>query len=362
MSQTTSSTNVTLSDVAKRAGVSQSTVSRVLNRHPRISSQTSQRVFKVVEKLGYDAQAIERKAQARATRKKTRTINIETLLCPLPEQRNMMALTHFSKMIEGIENHLSTVDLAINHISSWTVSEPDSHPKNKRVIDQLHKADGILMMGNPSESLIATIQRINEKNVLLGPCSMDLKINTVTSDEIHGGQMAAKYFLDRGFTDIGFLMGSQAVRTWQENRHGAKIQTDITLGEGHFHCRYARNTDTPEVARAFEDWILSGQCPRAVILPYVESFLAIELVLTKHHLKCPEDFSLIAFGDNRVESYHIKPTVLRTHPYLTGHKGSERIVQMILDRNIAAQPHRVLIPMEILEGNSVLAQSQVESG
>jgi DNA-binding LacI/PurR family transcriptional regulator len=315
-------------------------------------------VFTVVQKLGYDAQAIERKAQARATRKKARTIKIETLLCPLPEQVNMMALTHFNRMIEGIENHLATVDHAINHISTWSVREPDSHPMNKRILDQLHKADGILMMGNPSEDLIAKVHRINRKTVLLGPCSMDLKINTVTSDEIHGGQMAAKYFLDRGFKDIGFLMGSDTVRTWQENRHGAKIQTDITLGEGHFHCRYARNTDTPEVARAFEDWILSGKCPSAVILPYVESFLAIELVLTKHNLKCPEDFSLIAFGDNRVESYHIKPTVLKTHPYHTGHKGSERIVQLILDKQISPEPHRVLIPMEILEGNSVITDGK----
>jgi DNA-binding LacI/PurR family transcriptional regulator len=80
--------------------------------------------------------------------------------------------------------------------------------------------------------------------------------------------------------------------------------------------------------------------------------------LTKHNLKCPEDFSLIAFGDNRVESYHIKPTVLKTHPYHTGHKGSERIVQLILDKQISPEPHRVLIPMEILEGNSVITDGK----
>ena len=361
MSQTTS-TNVTISDVAKRAGVSQSTVSRVLNKHPRISPQTSKRVNRIVEKLGYDAEAIKRKAQARASRKKSQTINIETLLCPLPEQSDMMALPHFSKIIEGIESHLATIDHAVNHISTWTVKESDTHPKNKRIVDQLHKADGIIMMGNQSRELITMVHQINPKFVLLGPCDMDLKINTVTSDEIHGGQMAAKYFIDMGFTDIGHLIGSKNVRTWQENKHGAKIQTDMMLGEGHFHCRYAKNTDTPEVARAFEQWILSGECPKAVILPYVESFLAIELVLSRHQLKCPQDISLIAFGDFRMESYHIKPTILKTHPYLTGHKGSERLLQLILDKTICQDPHRVIIPMEILEGNSVLSRQQDGSG
>ncbi|MAX24734.1 MAG: hypothetical protein CMJ19_09550 [Phycisphaeraceae bacterium] len=361
MAQTPTS-NVTLSDVAKRAGVSQSTVSRVLNKHPRISERTSKRVFTVVQKLGYDAQAIERKAQARASRKKAKTIHIETLLCPLPEQANMMALTHFSKMIEGIENHLAATDIAINRISTWSVREPDSHPINKRILDQLHKADGILMMGNPSEALIAKVNQINNNMVLLGPCHMDLPINIVTSDAIQGGQLAAKYFLDRGFTEIGYLMGSQSVKTWQENKQGAKIITDITLGEGHFHSRCAKNSDMTEVARAFEEWLLSGECPPAVILPYVESFLAMELVLTKHHLKCPEDYSFIAFGAHHVESYHIKPTVLKTHPYQTGHKGSERLIQMIQEKQISPMPHRVFIPMEILEGNSVSTQHVVGSG
>jgi DNA-binding LacI/PurR family transcriptional regulator len=66
----------------------------------------------------------------------------------------------------------------------------------------------------------------------------------------------------------------------------------------------------------------------------------------------------MAFGDFRIESFHIKPTILKTHPFLVGRKGAERLVQMIRDKSLSIEPHQIIIPMEILEGNSVLDQRQ----
>ncbi|MGV2787463.1 LacI family DNA-binding transcriptional regulator, partial [Clostridium perfringens] len=45
--------SVTIKDVAKRAGVSPSTVSRVLSNHPRISRETSRKVKEIMEEMGY---------------------------------------------------------------------------------------------------------------------------------------------------------------------------------------------------------------------------------------------------------------------------------------------------------------------
>lgn len=56
---------VTLTDVAAAASVSQSTVSRVLSRHPRVNGNTRKRVLDTIAKLGYDTSAIQRKQAAR---------------------------------------------------------------------------------------------------------------------------------------------------------------------------------------------------------------------------------------------------------------------------------------------------------
>lgn len=350
--------NVTLSDIARRAGVSQSTVSRVINKHPRISPQTSKRVFRVVEKLGYDALSIERKAKARAARHKEQALVIETLLCPLPEQSNLLALPFFSKQIEGIETHLATHDYAQNHINTWHVNESPNHSKNKRVLEQLKKAHGIIMVGNPNEQLLRSIKQINKNCVLLGSCSDDLKINTVCTDNISGGRKAANYLINHGFKRIGFIDGSRQVLAWQERKNGAKLQTDMMLGDGQFVTREALNTDTLEIARTVEGWLLSGNCPKAIILPYTESLIAIELVLAKHQMRCPEDISIVAFDDYRTEAFHIRPTVLKTHPTLAGQKACERLVQMINEKYLNKSPHHIVIPMEINEGNSVLIRTQ----
>ncbi|CAM3665281.1 Maltose operon transcriptional repressor [Cohnella lubricantis] len=51
---------VTIKDVAKRAGVSPSTVSRVLSNHPRISRETSRKIKEIMEEMGYHSNIMAR--------------------------------------------------------------------------------------------------------------------------------------------------------------------------------------------------------------------------------------------------------------------------------------------------------------
>ena len=57
---------VTISDVARQAGLSVATVSRALNRSPKLDPQTAKRVFEAVEQLGYNAAPIAGRATERS--------------------------------------------------------------------------------------------------------------------------------------------------------------------------------------------------------------------------------------------------------------------------------------------------------
>ena len=79
---------VTLTDVAAAASVSQSTVSRVLSRYPRVNGNTRKRVLDTIAKLGYDTSAIQRKQAARNSkatdRKSTRLNSSHVALSRMP--------------------------------------------------------------------------------------------------------------------------------------------------------------------------------------------------------------------------------------------------------------------------------------
>ena len=82
--------NVTTTSIAKRAGVSQSTVSRVINNYRGINRVKRESVLAAMRELGYYA-----------NRNVKRRVGI--VICPLPEQKNMMALEFFGNQIAAQE-------------------------------------------------------------------------------------------------------------------------------------------------------------------------------------------------------------------------------------------------------------------
>ena len=75
---------VTISDVARQAGLSVATVSRALNRSPKLDPQTAKRVFEAVEQLGYNAAPITGRATERS-RMREKCYTVEVILSPPPD-------------------------------------------------------------------------------------------------------------------------------------------------------------------------------------------------------------------------------------------------------------------------------------
>ena len=91
---------VTISDVARQAGLSVATVSRALNRSPKLDPQTAKRVFEAVEQLGYNAAPITGRATERS-RMREKCYTVEVILSPQPEQKDMLQLNFFSNVYTG---------------------------------------------------------------------------------------------------------------------------------------------------------------------------------------------------------------------------------------------------------------------
>ena len=94
---------VNMTDVALRAGVSQSTVSRVINNHPGISRRTRQSVLDALRILGYKSEIL----SLIQPQHEKYEFSVTLLMCPLPEQRDPFALEYFSILADGVRDGLA---------------------------------------------------------------------------------------------------------------------------------------------------------------------------------------------------------------------------------------------------------------
>ena len=213
---------VTLTQVAEAAGVSIATVSRVLNRRGQVDEHTRRRVMTSVENLGYDASSIARKREARIEQ---RMFNVELLLCPLAEQKNMLLLDFMAEALRGVQSFFSRHGNVRMNICTWEPDEIMHHEENEMIFNRLVNADGVLVIGNPASEIIDRLVEAGVMPVLISTDRQDIPLNSVCFDDFAGGVMAARHLVECGFRRIGFLCGSDKARSFLRRRSGVMVQT-----------------------------------------------------------------------------------------------------------------------------------------
>ena len=172
--------SVTLNDVAREAGVSVATVSRVLNQKARADALTREKVFKAVETLGYDDSAIIRKVSEKISTPRVE-LKAELLLCPMPEQKNLLQLDFMAEILRGIQSYFNRHRNVTLNISTW---EPEADREEKRLLlRRLNSVSGVIIMGSPDETLMNFLQRNAVRYVLLPNDLPDKSVNSISSDD-----------------------------------------------------------------------------------------------------------------------------------------------------------------------------------
>lgn len=343
---------VTLTQVAEAAGVSIATVSRVLNRRGQVDEHTRRRVMTSVEKLGYNASLIMRKREARA---EMRTYEVELLLCPLAEQKNILLLDFMAETLRGVQSFFSRHGNVRMNICTWEPDDVMHRDENEMIFNRLVNADGVLVIGNPASGIIDRLVGAGVSPVLISSDRQDIPLDSVCYDDFAGGAMAARHFIERGFRRIGFLCGTDRSRSFLNRRNGAMVETIHSCGFENFECRYAKTTDDSEITICFRNWLESGQCPKALITSHAAAAAVVCRELKMSGYSCPEDFSLITF-DNSVDNvFGLTLTHLHLYPRDLGGRAAQRIYQMMTSAQPDG-PFKIVLPLKLTMGDSVRAR------
>lgn len=329
---------VTSSDVARRAGVSRTTVSFVLNNVPgvRISEETRRRVLKAARELGYFPNAAARSLVTQ----KTRTIGL--VLCQTPDQ--VFHDAFLPEVLHGISEVMRPAGYRVLVEPVEDVSRPNAYID--LVMEQ--RIDGLILSGPRSDD--AELLQLREEGfpvVLLGQLP-GTGFPSVDVDNVEGARIAVEHLISLGHTRIGIITNAPPQYTSSAHRLEGYRQALASHGipfDENLVC-YGNFTESSGY-RAMNELLGVSEPPTAV-------FVASDLVafgalaaIRDRGLLVPRDIAVVGFDDVRLARYVTPPlTTVRLPAYELGQTAAQILLNWL--EKGKAPPRLTLLPTELV--------------
>ena len=325
-------TTVTLAEVAAEAGVSASTVSRILNGTATVSENKKLAVDRAIAKLGFVPNPVARGLAGG----RTMSVGVVTQTLDSP---------FYGVALRGIEEELDQAGYSPLFVSGhWNASE------ESRCIDMLRsrRVDGIIVLtGRLSDSALK--QYAKEMPVLVtGRSLRGHNLFALNFDNVEGARQATQYLITLGHRRIAFISGVAEHPDAHERQRGyeaalaeAGIAFDPHLvAPGFFHEESG--------VQAMEQLLSSRHRFTAVFAANDQMALGACLALHRRGLKVPEDISVIGFDDLAASRFFLPPLSTVHHPaYELGQIAARSMLQMLSGEKPSARlPQPRVIPRE----------------
>ena len=268
-----------IDSVAKAAGVSITTVSRVINKVPTVNKSNRLKVEEAVKKLGYRPNPI---AQSLASGKRN------TLAIVIPRYEGVFYSFYVMEILRGVGTLCDVLKLdLLLHLTD-----------GKTVLNTLF-AGGVIfsdVIGNKQQ--IQDVLNDDMPCVVINNLVEDLDVNCIAVDNTSGAKSAVDYLIGLGHKKIAHITGDLITQAAKERLEGYKKSLEkhkIKINEDYIlKADYSRGS-----ARSATEKILSmKEAPTAVFVASDDMALEVMAVLMEKGLKVPQDMSLVGFDDD----------------------------------------------------------------
>jgi LacI family transcriptional regulator len=329
---------VTIYDVAREAGVSMATVSRVVNNNPNVKPQTRKKVFEAIERLGYRPNAVARGLAS----KRTTTVGVV-----IPDISNSI----FSEVARGIE------DIAnMYHYNIILCNSDKRKEKEIRVINTLleKQVDGLLFMGGAvTEDHLQAFQTSQVPIVLCGTSDEHNSMPSVDIDHQAAAYDSVKLLIDNGHRKIGMISG-----TLQDPANGfaryqgykqALEEAGIPFSENLVRIGNYKYESGYEVMKYFLEL---ADRPTAIFAATDEMAIGAIHAIQDYGLRVPEDISVISVDNIRMASM-VRPelTTVAQPMYDIGAVSMRLLTKLMKKEPVDLE--KVVLPHEIIHRKSV---------
>lgn len=309
---------VTIAQVAKEAGVSTQTVSRVINNRQEITPTTRQHVQEVIERLGYHPNVLARSL----SQQRTHSLGVAAA-----------GIEYY-----GPSRTLLGIDQAANRLGFSIVLSLIHEPEDgdvERVFHNLisRQVEGIIWqvpeIGNNRAWLHKEVQG-HATPVIFTDTHPDKELNTITIDNYAGGRLAAGHLLSAGYRKIGIITGPQKWRSAQERKRGWEDALKAA------HCNLEENWIaegdwTPGSGeRGFYKLMAAFPEMEAIFVCNDQMALGVYQAAWQAGKRIPDDLAVVGF-DDIPEAAYFSPqlTTIRQDLYELGGKAVEALATVL---------------------------------
>ncbi|WP_189020335.1 LacI family DNA-binding transcriptional regulator [Paenarthrobacter histidinolovorans] len=300
-----------MEDVARVAGVSHQTVSRVLNNHPNVSSKTRERVEQAITELGYRRNTAARSLVTR------RSQTIGVLGSELAQYGPSHTLLGVQQAARDAGYFVSVAGL--REVTPETIKDAVAHFMDQGV-------DGIVVTV-PHPGTFDVLRDITAQVPLVAVGSIgDEHLSGATVDQRQGAQLAVQHLLDLGHKKIGHLSGpvdwidaAARIEGWEDALTQAGLEPGTLIeGDWSAECGYREGLK-----------LAADRSMTAIFVANDQMALGVLRAFNEAGVKVPDDISVVGFDDQPESAYFIPPltTVAQDFEEL-----GQRCIDLLLDR------------------------------
>jgi LacI family transcriptional regulator len=325
---------LTLEDVARYAGVSRSTVSRVINGEANVNEETRNRVKAVIQKINFQPNLAARGLAAGHT-------NVLGLVIPMGVSA-IFSDPFFPLLIQGVSSSCNALDYSV---MLW-LAEPEFERRTIRQILYNGLVDGVIVSSMMADDpIVGSLAESKLPFVLIGRHPTNDKVSYVDVENRTGARDAILYFIRQGRRRIATITGLQNMIVGMDRYEGyvdalrergvqyipeLVVEGDFTDGGGYFAMQR-----------------LLAHRPDAVLAASDVMAIGAMRAIQEAGLRIPEDIAVIGFDDIPLATRSTPPlTTVRQPIQRMGAVAAETLIDMIAHPE--DQPRRVILASELV--------------
>lgn len=326
-----------IKDVAREAGVSIATVSRVLNDIDVVNEDTKKKVLDAIKKLGYRPNIVARSLKTQ----RTKTIGIL-----IPD----ISSGFYPEIVRGAEDVANIYDY--NVILCNSDFDTEKERDYLRVLRE-KMVDGVIYMSSSLEDdMLDIINELDVKIILVETKDRHDRLPSVTIDNVAAAYDSTKYLIDKGLKNIAFVgVRQDIINAWGDRYVGylkALRDNGLPLDE---ELVFLKNLKVTTGYEAVEKLISIDKKIDGIVCASDEIAMGVINGLREKGINAPEDISVIGFNNNVVASYfYPQLTTIKQPSYDMGSVAMRMLIKML--NNKPLEQDQYVLNYELIERQS----------